>query len=165
MMQVVSKLLSTGLVLTRLKYSYLSGYKAWQFCIVLQDTRRCSCLHHIFSPLNRRYAAITIGRGSVFTLDFYWDVVALRCCVSFCHGKGISLHGHICSLLCWIPSPCLGYHRAESWAPGLCRHLFTAYLCRVPVAGMFPPQSPILPVPRPPWVSVAEFSCSGTRVF
>ena len=66
----VSKLLSTGLVLTRLcNDSYLSGYKAWYFVQYFRIIRRCSCLHHIFSP-QQEVAAITIGRGSVSTLIF-----------------------------------------------------------------------------------------------
>ena len=79
----------------------------------------------------------SLGRkesGTTDWLDFNWRIIALQCCVGFCHTTMWINHKYTYIPPSWtslpsIPHPTpLGHHRAPGWAPYGIQQLLTSHL-------------------------------------
>ena len=109
---------------------------------------------------------MNISHYTFFIHSFYWyfwNIIALQCCVSFCHITAwiTYMYAYIPSLLSFHPPPhpTLGHRRALSWAPSAhSSFLLTVYVTHGGVY-MSAPLSPSVPPSPSPVVSTVCSLC------
>ena len=93
---------------------------------------------------------------------FYWSLITLWCCVSFCCKSRCISHMYTYIPSSWTPSPRprpppLGHHRALRWAPRVAQQPPTSHLAYTEQCC-----PPFVPPPPPPSVSTGFFSTSAS---
>ena len=90
---------------------------------------------------------------------FYWSIVALHCCVSFCSSKVNQPYTYIQLFFFGFPSH-LGHHSALSRVPCVTQQILISYLFYTQQCIYVNPNLPIHPTPPSPLVSIHLFSTS-----